>query len=62
MENGFDWSGIQEVPEIRYPVIKDYIPETLEWCKQHYTPPMDRYITCRDFGNNDGMDGLATGV
>lgn len=58
MENSFEWTkDIGEIPEIKYPITKDYIPETLEWCKHHYVPPIDRYITCCDFGNNDGMNG-----
>ena len=58
MENSFEWTkDIGEIPEIKYPVTKDFIPETLEWCKHHYVPPMDMYITCCDFGNNDGMNG-----
>lgn len=33
------------------------VPETLTWCRQHYVPPVARYITCSDFGNSDGMNG-----
>lgn len=30
---------------------KNYIPETLEQCKQHYIPPVKQY------GHLDGMNG-----
>lgn len=33
------------------------IPETLTWCRQHYVPPVKKFITCQKFGNIDGMDG-----
>ena len=33
------------------------IPDTLEQCRCHYVPPIQQYITCRGFGNCDGMDG-----
>lgn len=36
---------------------ENYIPETLEQCKQYYLPPIKKYITCSDFGNPDGMNG-----
>lgn len=58
MENSFEWTkDIGEILKIKYPVTKDFIPETLEWCKRYYVPPMDTYITCCNFGNNDGTDG-----
>lgn len=36
---------------------EDFVPETLSWCRQHYVPKVDRYITCKEFGHIDGMDG-----
>lgn len=36
---------------------KKPIPETLTWCRQHYVPVVEKYITCEQFGNIDGMDG-----
>lgn len=36
---------------------RDFVPETLIWCRQHYVPKADRYITCEDFGHTDGMKG-----
>ena len=35
----------------------DFIPETLEWCEQHYVPPIKEHINCEQFGNIDWMDG-----
>lgn len=35
----------------------DPIPETLTWCRSHYVPPVQKYITCQDFGHTDGMNG-----
>lgn len=35
----------------------DFVPETIKWCKQHYTPPIKRYIECPEFGNVDWMNG-----
>jgi hypothetical protein len=34
-----------------------FIPETLDWCKTHYVPPIRSYITCPKFGESDGMSG-----
>lgn len=36
---------------------KNYVPETLEQCKQHYIPPIEQYICCFEFGHSDGMNG-----
>lgn len=36
---------------------RDFVPETLSWCRKHYVPKVDRYITCKEFGHSDGMDG-----
>lgn len=33
------------------------IPETLAWCREHYVPPVKKFITCQDFGKIDGMSG-----
>lgn len=33
------------------------IPETLTWCRQHYVPPVRKFISCQEFGHIDGMDG-----
>lgn len=35
----------------------DFVPETLEWCREHYIPPINKYISCDDFGYSDGMNG-----
>lgn len=35
----------------------DFVPETLEWCKKHYVPPIKKYISCNEFGHCDGMNG-----
>ena len=35
----------------------DYVPETLEWCKHHYVPPIKGHINCSAFGQVDWMDG-----
>lgn len=35
----------------------DFVPETLEWCKKHYVPPIKKYISCAVFGQCDGMNG-----
>lgn len=35
----------------------NFVPETLEWCQEHYVPPVDKYITCEDFGHSDPMNG-----
>ena len=35
----------------------DIVPETLEWCKLHYVPPIPEHINCKRFGHSDGMDG-----
>lgn len=35
----------------------EFIPETLDWCESHYTPPIKEYINCKEFGNSDGTDG-----
>ena len=34
-----------------------FVPETLTWCRKHYVPKVDRYITCKEFGHSGGMDG-----
>lgn len=36
---------------------KDFIPETLTWCRQHYVPPVKEHIHCPDFGKTDGTNG-----
>lgn len=35
----------------------NFVPETLEWCRKHYVPPVKEHISCKDFGDCDGMDG-----
>lgn len=35
----------------------NFVPETLEQCKQHYIPPVEKYISCDEFGRSDGMNG-----
>lgn len=35
----------------------NFVPETLEQCKQHYIPPIEQYISCSEFGHSDGMNG-----
>lgn len=34
-----------------------FAPETLDWCKRHYVPPIKQYISCNAFGHCDGMNG-----
>lgn len=36
---------------------KNFVPETLQQCKQQYVPPIKKYITCSEFGYSDGMSG-----
>lgn len=36
---------------------KAFVPETLSWCRKHYVPKVEKYITCKEFGHSDGMDG-----
>lgn len=36
---------------------KPIVPETLDWCKEHYTPPVKEHIHCPDFGKSDGTNG-----
>lgn len=36
---------------------EEFVPEDLEWCKNHYVPQVKKYITCQSFGNIDGMVG-----
>ena len=36
---------------------KPIVPETLDWCKEHYTPPVKEHIHCPDFGKCDGTNG-----
>ena len=35
----------------------NFVPETLEWCRKHYVPPIKKYISCKYFGNCGGMNG-----
>lgn len=35
----------------------EFVPETLTWCRKHYVPPVQGYITCKDFGQSDSMCG-----
>ena len=35
----------------------NFVPEKLEWCRKHYVPPIEKHISCKDFGNCDSMDG-----
>lgn len=35
----------------------NFVPETLEWCRKHYVPPIKKHISCKDFGDCDGMNG-----
>ena len=34
-----------------------FIPETLQWCREHYVPVVKEYVRCKEFGNSDGMSG-----
>ena len=36
---------------------RDFVPETLTWCRQHYVPPVKEHIHCPYFGNSDGTNG-----
>lgn len=33
------------------------VPETLTWCRHHYVPTVEKFITCSEFGHSDGMNG-----
>lgn len=33
------------------------VPETLMQCRNHYNPPVQRFISCGQFGKLDCMDG-----
>ena len=35
----------------------NYTPESLEQCRMHYVPPNKDFITCKEFGCMDGMNG-----
>ena len=35
----------------------NFVPETLEWCKKHYVPPIKKNINCKYFGEFDPMSG-----
>lgn len=35
----------------------NFVPETLDWCKEHYVPPVEKHIDCECFGKTDGMNG-----
>lgn len=35
----------------------NFVPETLDWCQRHYVPPIQKHITCKDFGKFDAMNG-----
>ena len=52
---GFDFN--YKLTKCSCPVSQNYVPESLEFCKTHYVPPIARYISCECFGNNDGTDG-----
>ena len=48
---------MKEQSERKPEINLNFVPETLEWCKQHYVPKIDKYIACEDFGKCDGMNG-----
>ena len=52
---GFDFN--YKSTKCSYPVSQNYIPESLEFCRTHYIPPIARYISCECFGRNDGTNG-----
>lgn len=35
----------------------NYVPEYLKECNMHYVPKNKKYITCKEFGHIDGMNG-----
>ena len=35
----------------------NFVPETLEQCKEHFVPAIGDYITCYNFGHIDGTNG-----
>lgn len=37
---------------------QNFVPETLDWCKTHYTPPAYKYINCMENVNyNEDQNG-----
>lgn len=55
--------GVEQCPTVIFNLCQlcesnqDFVPETLTWCRSHYVPPVQKYITCKDFGHADGMNG-----
>ena len=41
--------------EVKEP--REYVPESLEECQEHYVPPVSTHIYCPNFGRCDGTDG-----
>jgi len=41
--------------EVKEP--REYVPESLEECQEHYVPPVSAHIYCPHFGHCDGTDG-----
>ena len=35
----------------------NFVPETLEWCRKHYVPPIKKHISCKNFGDCFSMNG-----
>ena len=55
-------SGVEVCPTFIFNMCQDskdygFVPETIDWCKEHYVPPCAKRITCEKFGECDGMDG-----
>lgn len=55
--------GVEQCPTVIFNLCQlcesnqDFVPETLTRCRSHYVPPVQKYITCKDFGYTDGMNG-----
>lgn len=38
-------------------VDSNFVPPNLDWCREHYVPPIEKHISCGEFGDCDSMDG-----
>lgn len=56
--NGYKDCDIKSFPENKMCQAEEIFPfETLEQCRTHYCKPIQKYISCKEFGKLDGMDG-----
>ena len=55
--------GVEQCPTVIFNMCQSLgkdqepVPETLDYCRKHYVPPVKKYISCECFGNSDGMSG-----